>query len=305
MATKLTPFGAEARKLRIDHEMRLFDLAEKMGKSTAFISAVETGRKPIPDAYLAEISRAMNLSAEEVRRLRSAAEKTRKEVRVDNLAGHERELVAAFARKLDDVPDAILKELKKIVLKSIDGDIPFQRKRRGVVVQPMSTNTIRNFSEKVRSIFIAEERFDFPIIEVLEYRLPTLFPDFVFDVQDVEAMEDDEGRVYAGGNEIILRGDVYEGACRGNGRDRFTACHEFGHYLMHREVKLARAHGSGDKIYTDSEWQADEFAGGLMFSHRHAHVFDSAQDAAAECIMSPRAAGVMLSKYEKEGRLSR
>lgn len=301
--SKLTPFGVEARKLRVEREMRLLDLSEKMGHSVAFISAVETGRKPIPDAYLHQMVRAMDLTAEEIRGLRRAAERTRKEVRVDNLAGEQRELVAAFARKLDEVPDEIIEKLKTIVLKSIGSEIPFERKRRGIIVPPMSTEKLRRFAEQVRGLFVGDDKIDFPIMDVLEFKLQKIFPDYFIDVQDEDVMGEDEGRVLAGSNSIILRTDVYAGACRGDRRARFTACHEFGHYLMHRGVVLARARGDGDKIYQDSEWQADEFAGTLLMSPRHLHLFQCAEQAAEACKMNPAAGRVMWAKYTKEGRI--
>ncbi|TIU89762.1 MAG: ImmA/IrrE family metallo-endopeptidase [Mesorhizobium sp.] len=299
---KLTPFGVELRKLRLDKEMRLLDLAEKLEQSAAFVSAIETGRKQIPDGYLRKISKAMELTAEETRRLRAAAERTRKEVRVDNLRGEQRELVAAFARKLDDVPSDLMEALKKIVLKSIGGDVPFFRKRRGIIVPPMSTEKLRRFAEKIRDVFVVNDQVEFPIMDVLEFQLSKILPDFFIDVETPEVMGEDEGRVFAGSNSIVFREDVYTGACRGNRRDRFTACHEFAHFLMHRDVKLARAREDGDKIYLDSEWQADEFAGTLMMSPRHLKQFADAEAAAAACNMNPAAARVMWAKYEKEGR---
>lgn len=300
---KLTPFGVELRKLRLDKDMRLLDLAAKLDQSTAFVSAIETGRKQIPDGYLHKISKAMDLSAEEIRRLRGAAEKTRKEVRVDNLRGEQRELVAAFARKLDDVPNDLMEALKKIVLKSIGEEAPFFRKRRGIVVPPMSTEKLRRFAEKIREIFVPDDQVEFPIMEVLEFRLHKVMPDFFVDIGTAAEMGEDEGRVLAGSNSIILREDVYEGACRGNRRDRFTACHEFAHFLMHRDVKFARSREDTDKIYTDSEWQADEFAGTLMLSSRHVHLFADPDAAAEACKMNPAAARVMWAKYSKEGKI--
>ena len=301
---KLTPFGVELRKLRLDKDMRLLDLAAKLEQSTAYLSAVETGRKQIPDGYLHKISQAMNLSADELRRLRGAAEKTRKEVRVDNLRGEQREIVAAFARRLDDVPDDIMEALKKIVLKSLGGENPFLRKRRGIVVPPMSTDSLRRFAERIRDVFVTEEQIEFPIMNVLEFQLSKILPDFFIDIETADVMGDDEGRVLAGSNAITLREDVYEGACKGNRRDRFTACHEFAHFLMHRDIKFARARGDDDKIYTDSEWQADEFAGTLMMSPRHLQLFSDAEAAAEICNMNPAAARVMWSKYRKEGKIN-
>jgi transcriptional regulator with XRE-family HTH domain len=299
----LTPFGIAVRKLRLDKGMRLLDLAKATDRSSAFISAIETGRKQIPDAYLLAVARAMKLTAGEIRELRRAADRTRKEVPVSKLGEDQRELVAAFARKLDELPSAMMADLKKVILKSEAGDIPFQRKRRGIYVPPMSTETIREFAEKIRSTFVDDERVDFPIMDVLEFRVATLLEGFYVDVQDKEAMGSEEGRVVAGENVIVLREDVYTGAWNDNGRDRFTACHEFAHFLMHRTVTLARMRDDSEKIYCDAEWQADTFAGSLLMSVRHLDYFDGPDEAASACKMSPPAAYVMWTKYQAEGRI--
>ena len=118
-----------------------------------------------------------------------------------------------------------------------------------------------------------------------------------------KCLKEDEGRVIAGMTGIILREDVYEGAWRGRSRDRFTACHELAHYLLHRTVTLARARDNSHKIYADSEWQADTFAGTLLMSARHLRLFSGPEDASNACKMSEAAARVMWSKYQVEGRI--
>ncbi len=301
----LTPFGIAVRKLRLDKGMRLLDLARRISRSAAFVSAIETGRKPIPDAYVVMVARAMELTASEIRELRSAADRTKKEVVVEELPEDQRELVAAFARKIDELPSDMMAKLKKIVLKSSEEENPFRRKRRGIFVPAISTETIREFADKVRSTFVEDTQIEFPIMDVLEFRMAKLLEGFYIDIRDKETMGDDEGRVVAGRNAIALREDVYEGAWSGNGRDRFTASHEFAHFLLHRTVTMARVRGDTDKIYCDAEWQADTFAGTLLMSPRHLHQFKDADDAAEACRMSPPAAFVMWAKYSDEGRFNR
>jgi transcriptional regulator with XRE-family HTH domain len=299
----LTPFGIAARKLRLDKGMRLLDLARRMGCSAAFISAIETGRKPIPDSYLRKIADAMELSAPEIRLLQRAADQARKEVRVDKMPAEQRELVAAFARRLDDIPADVMEALKKVVLKSRVGEIPFERKRRGIMVPPLSTKKIREFAEQVRSVFVNDDQIEFPIMDIMEFRLSSIFDGFYIDVRDPEYMGDLEGQMIAGEVGIALREDVYSGAWSGNRRDRFTVCHELAHFLMHRAVTVARARDDGDKIFCDSEWQADTFAGTLLMSPRHLVLFDGPDHAANLCNINRAAATTMWSKYQAEGLL--
>jgi IrrE N-terminal-like domain len=247
----------------------------------------------------------MDLPAAEIRELRRAADRTRKEVAVQELPEDQRELVAAFARKIDELPSDMMAKLKKIVLKSPESENPFRRNRRGILVPPMSTEAIREFADKVRSAFVEDAQIEFPIMDVLEFRMAGLLDGFYIDIRDRKSMGEDEGRVVAGKNAIALREDVYEGAWSGNGRDRFTASHEFAHFLLHRTVTMARVRDDADKIYCDAEWQADTFAGTLLMSPRHLHRFKDADDAAEACKMSPPAAHVMWAKYDSEGRLNR
>jgi len=300
----LTPFGIEIRKLRLDKGMRLLDLADRLKKSDAFLSAIETGRKPIPDGYVREVGNAMELSTEELARLRKAADRTRKHVQIEKLPEHQRELVAAFSRGVDRIPPAMLADLKKIILESLAGEQPFQRKRRGIVVPPMSTNAIRDFAEKVRNAFVEEDQCKFPIMNVIEFQLAKILEGFYFDVRETEAMGEDEGRliVHQNGYALALRQDVYRGAWAGVGRDRFTACHELGHLLMHRGVTMARMREETEKIFIDAEWQADTFAGTLLMSPRHLGRFMDCDDAAKLCGMTGAAAKVMWSKYREENR---
>jgi Zn-dependent peptidase ImmA (M78 family)/transcriptional regulator with XRE-family HTH domain len=295
----LTPFGKALRKLRIEKELRLYDLAEKLGKSTALISAIETGRKSIPDGFILALSRALELGAAETKSLRSAAEQTRKEVRVDHLRAEQRELVSAFARRMDDVPANIIDGLRKSVLKAENGESPFQRKRRGMLVPPKSIAAIEKETIDIRRIFCGQKDYEFPIMKVIEFILPSVIPAYIFDIRTKKEMDGDEGRMVMGKHILILRDDVYEGACRGEPRHRFTACHEFAHYVLHHhlEPSLARARGDEDPVYRDAEWQADIFAGTLMLSREHAEALGDYETAACMCRMSNQAARVTYSKY--------
>jgi Zn-dependent peptidase ImmA (M78 family)/plasmid maintenance system antidote protein VapI len=294
----LTPFGIEIRKLRLDKGLKLIDVAEALDVSSAFLSAIETGRKPIPPAFIANLTRTLNLSDAEASVLQRAADRTTKELRVENLNGNQRELIAAFARRFDEVPSDILDKLKES-LKSAEGESPFKRKRKGLLVPPLSRPALWEYAAQIRNSLISRETMYFPIMDVLEKKVPRAIEDFYVDVLPVEEMNGDEGRVVSGVNCIILREDVYEGACRGNGRHRFTACHEFAHFLLHRNVVMARATGAADPIYRDAEWQADTFAGALLMPPSKIGEFRDAEDAAKQCGISIHAATVMIYKARK------
>jgi Zn-dependent peptidase ImmA (M78 family) len=104
----------------------------------------------------------------------------------------------------------------------------------------------------------------FPVVHVYE-ALDLLYEGARFEVLEMHEMGGDHGRTYPDQNLIYIRADVYERACAGEGRDRFTMCHELGHLMMHRGVALSRIDPDNPpKIFRNSEWQADTFASFLM-----------------------------------------
>jgi transcriptional regulator with XRE-family HTH domain len=98
-----TVFGKALRKLRIDHELRLKDMAAAIGVSSAFLSAVETGRKKIPAGFVEKISGAYGLGVDDRHALEEAFEKTLWEVRIDltRLSPVSRGLALTFAKQFD------------------------------------------------------------------------------------------------------------------------------------------------------------------------------------------------------------
>ena len=274
-----------------------------LGQSSAFLSAVETGKKSIPNNYVHLISTAMALSDAERSVIQAAADRTYSEVPVSALPAHQRELVAAFARTVDTMSPEVLEFIRKNIHKSVAGDVPFRRKRPGLLVGPTSTKSLRQFSEQIRAIFILPSQIEFPVMDVIEFKLDAFVPGYFLEIGTKAEMGNDEGRVVPGRNSVMLREDVYEGAWSREGRHRFTAAHELAHFLMHRSIVMARMREEHHKIFCDAEWHADEFAGSLLMSGRHAVSFASADDAARKCGMSPEAARVMLSKHRKEAAM--
>ena len=159
---------------------------------------------------------------------------------------------------------------------------------------------MEKFAEIVRTAFVPSEQVEFPIMDVLEFRMSLYFEGIYIDPCTHEDMDGEEGLVVAGENCIKLREDIYRGAWSGVGRDRFTACHELAHFLLHRQVKLARVRADEHPTYRDAEWQADTFAGTLLMSPRHAQRFSGPNEASDRCGMTVHAATVMLAKYARE-----
>ena len=168
---------------------------------------------------------------------------------------------------------------------------------------PMSRASILRYTQLIRSklgIPDAEPYVD--IVRVLEFFLPKYFPDLRSEILSVEEMGEHHGLTYPNRNLILIREDVYDGACQGRGRDRFTIAHEIGHLLLHEGVDPRYARRDPMKpvpAYLDPEWQSNAFAGYLLMSP-HAIQGMTPSEVATACGVSYEAATVQLKILAKK-----
>lgn len=114
----LSEFGKFCRKLRIEKNELLIDMAQKLNVKPSFLSAVEVGKKSIPEKWKNEITEKYDLNQEQEQELIEAIENSVRQLKF-NLSQNEenRDLILAFARKLDTLDttekESILKILNK------------------------------------------------------------------------------------------------------------------------------------------------------------------------------------------------
>jgi len=176
---------------------------------------------------------------------------------------------------------------------------------RGFVVQPRSGVQIRALAHQTLDWLSLQGR-RVPILHIIENVLPQVDETFSFEVLEADEMTKRYGFAADGmtvhrDNLIALRSDVYVGALEGNGRHRFTAAHELGHYLMHKDegMSFPRRSGPGAKPYVDSEWQADCFARELLADLRHCGRFDAAYSLATHFQVSHQVAAIQWEAAKK------
>jgi len=168
-------------------------------------------------------------------------------------------------------------------------------RKLGIKVPPRSTKEIYGIAEKVRSVFQLNGPY-VPIDNIYEV-MPDLLTGFNYEILSKEEMGDDEGVTYPNKKLIHIREDVYEGACSGSGRDRFTMAHELGHLFLHTNVQFSRLNPAAPtKIYMDSEWQADTFASGFLIDATYLAKCYSIQDVVSMFGITKSAANCRLWK---------
>ena len=113
----LTNLGRFLRKIRIDEGEILCDMANKLGVTASFLSAVENGKKRMPSAWNQKICELYGLSEEQKEEFTAAIAESEKVIELDFSAASlkNREMAVSFARKCSDMDDYQVEEIKKIL----------------------------------------------------------------------------------------------------------------------------------------------------------------------------------------------
>lgn len=116
----ITRFGKELRKLRIDHEEILKDMANHLGVSPAFLSAVEVGKKNIPEGWPQKIATIYKLSSDEEKSLITCAKESIRSIKLDlsSVGDLQHRTALVFARDFNGMSD----ETAERILQLIQGD---------------------------------------------------------------------------------------------------------------------------------------------------------------------------------------
>lgn len=119
---EITRFGKELRKHRIDREEKLKDMAEKLGVSAGYLSAIETGAKRAPDDLVNKVVVLLGIDQDEAQRMRRLAAESapRVQIKLTGAGSFNRQVSAAFARLVETGEDntvnrAKLKQIWKII----------------------------------------------------------------------------------------------------------------------------------------------------------------------------------------------
>lgn len=113
----IIPFGIFLRKLRLDNNEVMADMAEKLDVSVSFLSAVELDKKNIPYSWFEKICKLYDLNDRQEKELREVICLSRHFLRVDlsDLSDEKRFLVFLFERKLESMSDENVEKLNEFL----------------------------------------------------------------------------------------------------------------------------------------------------------------------------------------------
>lgn len=174
----------------------------------------------------------------------------------------------------------------------------------GVVykVPPMSVSAVRDTADGLRSVLSLDNDPLFPVMTVLEKVLDNRLNLIRLEVWSDSDLNGAEGLSFKddeGVDRIVLPQSVYHGAWNDDGRDRFTAAHEIGHWVLHSTCALARAHAETLKAFENSEWQANHFAAEILMPACFIYSDDTPQDLVSRFRVSLQAAELRLRNLQK------
>ena len=112
-----TPFGEFFRTLRIKNHEVLSDAAKWLGVTSAYISSVECGRRPMPDEWVSIITNHYSLKESEVEELRQHVDNSKTSVKINLISSTPMARTAAlqFQRSFDSMDDDTAKKIMEII----------------------------------------------------------------------------------------------------------------------------------------------------------------------------------------------
>ncbi len=113
----LTELGKFLKKLRVDRNEVLKDMAGKLGVTASFLSAVENGKKRMPSEWNGKLCAAYSLDSDNRKLLTAAIADTEASIdlKLVDLPSANRELAVFFARRFSVLDSDQVKAIQKIL----------------------------------------------------------------------------------------------------------------------------------------------------------------------------------------------
>jgi len=112
-----TEFGTKVQRLRQLAGMTLYEVAQKMNMSSAFLSAVENGRKRVPDDFVGKLADAIPEAKAQERELEALANQAREQVvlPLPKANRQDADLATVLARKFNTLSEAQKQRIRAIL----------------------------------------------------------------------------------------------------------------------------------------------------------------------------------------------
>ena len=112
-----TEFGKFLRKLRIDKGEILKNMADKLGMTSSYLSAIECGKRNIPDDLIEKLTSIYCLDENEQQEFSIARDRSLNsiEIELSTSSVDKRDLALQFARKFNDMDDDVVSQIQRFL----------------------------------------------------------------------------------------------------------------------------------------------------------------------------------------------
>ncbi|MBR1747695.1 MAG: XRE family transcriptional regulator [Clostridia bacterium] len=117
-----TRYGEFLRILRVKYHEVMGDTAKVLNVKVPFVSAVESGKKNVPEEWVPKLIEHYKLNAQEQNELREAIEESKTQMKINLFSATEpkRRLAIQFQRSFEDLDDETAKAIIKLLNKEED-----------------------------------------------------------------------------------------------------------------------------------------------------------------------------------------
>lgn len=115
----LSSFGKFTRKLRIEKSQLLKEMAESLAVTTSYLSAVEMGKRNVPEAWRDILIKEYELNENEVQEMDEAIYNSQRilKLKLNTYNEDDKNLILSFARKFDELEVEKKDHIRKLLCK--------------------------------------------------------------------------------------------------------------------------------------------------------------------------------------------
>jgi transcriptional regulator with XRE-family HTH domain len=112
-----TSIGDFLRRLRMNNGQKLKDMAEILDVTSSFLSAVENGKKSMPNSMFNKIKEEYKLTDEQVEQMKKSILESQNTIslNVKNVSNMNRELAVSFARQFDEMDEETSRQILNVL----------------------------------------------------------------------------------------------------------------------------------------------------------------------------------------------
>lgn len=113
----VTSLGKFLRKLRIENDELLKNMAEKIGVASSTLSSIESGRRNPPKGFMDKLKETYELTEPQLIELEQSLLHSRNEIalNIKEMSSNDRDIAVAFARRFESLSASDKKRIKDIL----------------------------------------------------------------------------------------------------------------------------------------------------------------------------------------------